>query len=246
VRVVDLLFAVLALDIHVDHARLQRAGAIKREHGDDVFEAVRLEPRQQLTHALGFELEDTERVAALEKVVGRRILEADLGPVDRDAVLLAHHRLGFFEDRQRLEAQEVHLEHADVFEVGHLPLRRDVVAVAIQRHELVERLVGEHDARGVGGCVAAETFEAHADVEERLVHLIRLAHLLQLGVRLDGFTQRCAGAIGHLLRDLVDLGERDLHRATDVADHTTRSHRAEGDDLRDVLDPVFVTHVFDD
>ena len=54
-----------------------------------------------------------------------------------------------------------------------------------------------------------------------------------------------SSAGGNLLGDLVDVGERHLEHAADVADHRLRLHRAEGDDLRDVLAAVLARDVVD-
>jgi hypothetical protein len=54
---------VLAVDEVVDHARLHGAGAVERDGGDDVFEAVGLELLAHLAEALRFHLEHAEGVA---------------------------------------------------------------------------------------------------------------------------------------------------------------------------------------
>ena len=48
------------------------------------------------------------------------------------------------------------------------------------------------------------------------------------------------------LRDLVGVGVGDVHHARHVADDGPRLHRAEGDDLRDVLAAVLARDVLDD
>ena len=45
---------------------------------------------------------------------------------------------------------------------------------------------------------------------------------------------------GNLLGDLVDVGERHLEHAADVAHDRLGLHRAERDDLRDVLAAVLL------
>ena len=49
----------------------------------------------------------------------------------------------------------------------------------------------------------------------------------------------------HQLGQLVDLAERHLQHAADVAHHAARQKRAEGDDLRDLVGAVPVAHVAD-
>ena len=48
---VDLLAAVLAVDVGVDHAAVERAGAVEGEDGDQVGEAVGLHLDQQVADA---------------------------------------------------------------------------------------------------------------------------------------------------------------------------------------------------
>ena len=56
---------------------------------------------------------------------------------------------------------------------------------------------------------------------------------------------RRGGVLGHQLGQPVDLAERHLQHAADVAQHAARQERAEGDDLRDLLGAVPVAHVAD-
>ncbi len=96
----DLFLAVLAAREHLDHARLERARSIEREDGDQVLETVGLDATEELFHALGFELEDAQRVAARQQAVRRRITGRKRIEVRRDAALLAHVRERSLEDRQ--------------------------------------------------------------------------------------------------------------------------------------------------
>ena len=65
-RIIPALAAMFAVDVTVHHSALQRAGAIEREHGDQVADMVGLHALEQLAHAVGFQLENTLGVAALE------------------------------------------------------------------------------------------------------------------------------------------------------------------------------------
>ena len=88
VRVRRLLAAVLAVDVVVDHAAVERAGAVQGEQairsrmlsGFIRFSSSRMPSRFELEHALG--------VAALEQLVGLRVVERQLEQVDVDAARL--------------------------------------------------------------------------------------------------------------------------------------------------------------
>ena len=70
-----LLAAVLAVHISIDHAAVERAGAIKREDGDEVREAVGLHLHEEVADAGAVELKDPLGLAALEEFVGRLVVE---------------------------------------------------------------------------------------------------------------------------------------------------------------------------
>ena len=72
---------MLDVDVLVDHAAVERAGAVEGEDGDQVGEAVGLHLDQQVADARAVELEDALGLAALEELVGLRVVErqADRG-----------------------------------------------------------------------------------------------------------------------------------------------------------------------
>ena len=99
------------------------------------------------------------------------------------------------DDRERREAEEVHLEHAGFLERVHVVLRDDdrassPLAVAPpapvadvlgggreDRDVVVERARRDDDARRVDAGVARESFERDRVVEELLVALVALVEL---------------------------------------------------------------------
>ena len=68
--------ALLAFDEVRDE--VHRAGAIERDDGDDVFEPVWLETREQVAHAGTFQLEYAGRFAGGEQRKGLWIVEGQL------------------------------------------------------------------------------------------------------------------------------------------------------------------------
>ena len=81
---------------------------------------------------------------------------------------------------------------------------------------------------------------------EQLLDLrVALLHLPQRLALLERLVERHVERRRDLLGDLVDVGERHLEHAADVAHDRLRLHRAEGDDLRDVLAAVLPRDVLD-
>ena len=166
---------------------------------------------------------------------------------------------GVVDDRERLQAQEIHLEHTYVFEAVHVVLRDvhrlggvSVPAVLprldTDRHVVVERPWCDYDTRGVYRRVPGETLEGHGVVEELLVSaalLVQVLHFLELGDRLfdgEGLPRR----IGDHLRDPVGLGRLHAEGSTHVTDHRAGLHRPERDDLADRPLAVLLLHILDD
>ena len=75
-QAVDGLLAVLAVDVGRDV--VHRAGAVERHHGDDVLEAVGLQPLEALAHARAFQLEHADRVGLGQQLVGLAVVERQL------------------------------------------------------------------------------------------------------------------------------------------------------------------------
>ena len=74
----DPLPSPLALDEVVNHAALDRAGAIERIQRREVFHSARLVAPQHIAHALGFKLEDAGGVAVVENsFIGRMIVQGN-------------------------------------------------------------------------------------------------------------------------------------------------------------------------
>ena len=66
VQAIDRLLAVLAVD--VGRNVVHRARPVERDHGDDVFEPVGLQPLEAFAHARRFQLEDADRIGAGQQI----------------------------------------------------------------------------------------------------------------------------------------------------------------------------------
>ena len=137
--VLDLDAAVLAVDVVVDDAAAQRTGPVQRVQRDQVLETLRLGLAQRVAHARALELEHAVRLAVLEQLIGLRIVERQLLEVDLVARRLLDVLDRVVEQRERAQAQEVHLQEADALDLLHRPLRRDfafVLLALVERREL--------------------------------------------------------------------------------------------------------------
>ena len=126
-----------------------------------------------------------------------RVVERQLVQVDLLAARLLDQPHGVVQQRQRAQAEEVHLEHADLLQVAHDPLRRDhrlvalaaaVVALAddaLQRHVIGQRAVGDDDAGGVRAGVAVGPFQLAGDVDQLADLRVAVVLALQVGALLE-------------------------------------------------------------
>ena len=155
----DGLLPVLPLDKRRDV--LERPRAVQRVHCDEVAEHRGLQILEVLLHPRGFVLEDADGLAALEELVGLRVVEREAVRVEVDAVAVLDIAYCVLDDGQGLQAQEVHLEEAGVFGDGVVKLRARHVAVLSDCHRHVVGDVGRRndDATGVDAGVAEAAFE---------------------------------------------------------------------------------------
>ena len=144
---------MLAIDEVVDHAAFERARAIQRDGGDDVFETVGLELLEDFAKARGFELEHAGGVAARNHLVDVGVFlrnEVDVKRLIRGALRVDELDRGL-NDRERLKAQKVELDQAGLLGLFHRELADNFAVLAAKtRHVVPQRLFGNHHARGMG------------------------------------------------------------------------------------------------
>ena len=158
------VFPCLRDDEVVDHAALERARPVERVQRDQVVEPLRLRLPQQFAHARALELEHAIGLPVAEQLVGLCVVQRDRVDVEVDA-------LGAFDlvervadERERAQAQEVHLQQADALDLLHRPLGDDFVFLTlVERDELGERPRRDHDARRMHRGMAGHAFEPLRD-----------------------------------------------------------------------------------
>ena len=267
----DPLPAELARDVAIGHARVERAGADQRVRGDQVVEAVAAHGAQLVHRQIRLELEDAGGAAARQHgvdvgVVHRHVVHGvrGVGLAGSGVAQGAQPRLDrphcIVDDRERLEAQEVHLEHPGVLEAVHVVLRDNVRPLAVarrsvpappvlraDRHVVVQRPRSNDHAGRVHRRVPRQTLERHGVVEEPPVPFVRFVERLHLLNAVDGFADGVALArlIGDHLRDPVGRARLEPENASHVADDRAALHGPEGDDLPHGIAPVLAPHVLD-
>ena len=250
VWVADAVAAQLAVDEDEVHARVEGPGAEQRVACHQVVEPIALHVAQRVGRERRLELEHAGGAPRAEQPVHRGILEVERVHVERRPVPLAHHGDRVVDHGQRLQAQDVDLQHPDLLEPHHVVLRDDGVRHLGRDADgdvLRERTRGDHDARGVHRGVPGQALDARAEVEHLTDPLVLLGGRAQVGHLLGRFreAQRVGRARRDRLGEPIHVSHLEAQRAGDVAERRPRLQRPEGDDLAHGLPPVARAHVFD-
>ena len=121
---------MLAVDEIRNHAALDGAGTIERVQRAEIFDAVGLIAAQDVLHAGRFKLKDAAGEAGAEDfLVGLRVIERKVFEDDFFAAIFFDELQRLFDDGQRGEAEEVHLQQSELFEAEHVVLRHDFLFV---------------------------------------------------------------------------------------------------------------------
>ena len=247
----------VALAARVRRDLVHRARAVERDERDEVVELGRAHLLERLLHALGLELEDADRVAAAQHLVRLRVVERQrrhVGPLAGRAGDDVERVLDHVEVAQ---PEEVHLQQAERLDRLHRVLRDDAVdAVAVlvgrvrvgelDRDDVGQRAVGDHDRGGVDRGVAHDALEAAGDVHDlprRRVAVVggaqRLAVVQAVLEARRAAHDRVRDQLGEAIAGAVVVPQD----PGGVAGRGAREHLAEGDDLGDRLAAVLVGHV---
>ena len=266
VQVGDLLPAVLAVRVVGVHVRRHRTGPVQGDEGGDVLELGRRQRPDEGPHGATLQLEHADRVGPTQQFVGGFVGQVDVVDVDLDATGAPDQLERVGDDVEVAQAQEVHLEQAELLDAVHLVLgddrrlfdRHAGLGLALDRQVLGQRLLGDHHRGGVDAVLASQPLEPLGDVDDLpglgvgRVHLAQLdGHLVavdELGVLLQAGVQRGVAAHHQRRHGLGDLVAHDVG----LAEHPRRvAHRGpgldrrEGDDLSDVVTSVALRGVAD-
>ena len=243
VRVGDVL-AVLAVDEHVDHPRLQRARPVERETAITSSKQSGLSRARSLrmpsdsswnTPSVSPAMRSSKTAVVKRKLVHHRRLEAAAPDVLQALV----------DDRERAKPQVVHLEEAELLELGGGELGRDVVPVPAEGYEVHRGARRDHDARGVGGAGARCPRGGWSTGRAPSTRVPGPCTPEGPGRRRSPWRGAERRGPRGSLRDLVDLRERKVEGLAHVTHHGARRHGPEGDDLGDAVAAV-LARVLDD
>ena len=222
-----------------------RTRAVERGDGVDVVDGRDADLAGRALHAAGFELENADGFARVEQLIGLRVFEPEFFEVEDGIGGAAHvfHRVG--EHGEGLEAEKVHLQQAELADRVHVELHGDVAFLRGQRHEVVQRLVGDDNAGGVFAGVAHHAFEHEALVDDFFGDRVAVVFALQLGGFLERIFERDVQLVGDHLGQTIGLGEGQVVHAGDIAHHHLGPEGAVGDDVGHAGVAVFLAHVVD-
>ena len=245
-RVLDERAIVLRAAVGADV--LHRTGPIQRDERHQLGDAVRPQLLDRAAHARRLQLEDAERIALTEHLERPRVAIRQRRQVDRHAVSAGDDLDGAAEDREIREAEEVHLEQANLCDLRHGELRRRdrrLVAArrALERHVLRERLAGNDDAGRVRAGVPRNALEPARRIDQAADLRLGLVRARQLGALVECLAERHVQCVGNEAGDSIDLAVAHAERAARVADRRLRAERPERDDLRDAVVPVLLRDV---
>ncbi len=245
-QVGDRLLAVLAADVGRDV--VHRARPVERDHGRQVVDGRRAQLADVAPHPRGLQLEDAGRLPGREEFERLRVVQRDVVQIDLHLALGADQVHGLAQDRQVGQPEEVELEQAQRLDGVHLVLGHERVAVGrlLERHQLGQRLAADDDARRVRGGIPCDALEVSGEIDDPLDRGIRVHLLAQGRCDLQGLVQLDAELVGDRLGDAVHLAVAVAQDAAHVADGGPGQHRAEGDDLGDVVLAVLAPDVGDD
>ncbi len=253
----DGFLAALATDVHLVHPRVERPGTHERAARDEIVEPVGAHRADQVRGERRLELEYAGRAAGAQGAVRGLVVERERLEIGDVAAARLDGREGVVDDRERREAEEVHLQHAGLLERVHVVLRHHHAFVAVSsgalrvlradRDVVVERTGRDDDSRRVNSRVARQPFERDREVEQLPVPFVALVELAHFGNFLDRFLhrEREVRLIRDQLRDRVGFGGREAEHAADVLDGGARLERPEGDDLAHAVATVLLAHVVD-
>jgi hypothetical protein len=151
------------------HVRRHGPRPVEGHQGGDVVEAGGGQGPHERPHGAALELEHADRLAPAEQGEGVVVVEVDVVDVDLGCRVRFDQLEGVsVDDVEVAQAEEVHLEQAQVLDPVHLVLGDDrsvlrVLAglgLALDGQVLGEGLLGDHHRGGVDAVLAAQALEA--------------------------------------------------------------------------------------
>ena len=160
--------------------------------------------------------------------------------------MLSDHLHRVIQNRQVPQAQEVHLQQAQLFQGRHGVLGDHQIVVGRQGNILINRLSGDHHARSVGGGIAGHPLHLSGQVHQPTHPLISLVEIRKAFGQRQRLVQCHFQIKGHLLCDVVHLGIGHVQHPAHISNSSLGLHRAKGDNLGHVVLPILPGNIVND
>src|SRR5579884_1283362 len=225
-RVADLLTVAMSLEGLSRHASTHAAGVVISPQPLDEIVPLHKSNKDEITTQ--YAMDDLEKI----------------GLIKMDFLGLT--TLTILHDERR-QAQKIHFDEADLFQIVHRILGGDFILIAlVERDDFIERLRGNNDAGGVCRGVPRQALETHCNCQKVRHARVILSQLPQLGRLLKRLRQGNVQSVWYQLGNAVHFSKGHVERAPRISNDRFGAHRPEGDDLADVLAAVFLRDVVDD
>src|SRR3989475_2034318 len=148
-RILDRLASLTAANVRIDHVPLEWTGPDDRNLDHDVREVARADARQRLRLRAALHLEESDRVDLADEVIARGIVERQGTQLEQLPVARVDVRDRVLHKRERAQAEQIHLDKAEVLDVALVELHDVAVRHrrTLDRHGVDERQRGnEHPA----------------------------------------------------------------------------------------------------
>ena len=209
---------------------------------------IRFHFRKQVANTARFQLEHTFGLTTLKQLEGRFILQREVQNINSLARRLFDQVDRVAQHRQRLQAQEVHLQQPGCLDIVHRPLSNDILFArhSPQRHVVRQRSVTDHHRCSMRPNVSRQTFKLFCEVQQFGDFRIAFVDRPQFLAGFDGFFKCDSQLVWHHPSNLIDSRQGNPKCTPDVLDGCPSLHRAEGTNLRDALFAILFLDVLHD
>ena len=218
---------------------------IQGHNGGEIFNGRGLHAHAHPGHTCRLHLEHALGLPLGQHGVDVGIVIRNVGHGERQ-LRLPDLRFRLGNHRQVPQAQEVHLQKAQLLNGGHGVLGHHRVVIFGQGHVMLHRKLGDHHPGSVGGGIPGHALQGPGGVDEVPDPVVPVIHLLQLGGGFQSLVQGDVGGgryqLGHHIR--LPIGE--VQRPAHIPDGAPGGHGTEGDNLGHMVGPILLHHVFND
>ena len=159
--------AVTAGDKVLRHTRAQGTRTVESHERNQILKAFRRQIHNQLRNARRLQLENAGRFAATEHLAGFLIMQRNIVDIHNLACRLLDELDAVTNNRQRAQAEEVHLQQAQLLHLVFVILRNHAAVTALlQRHIVAQIARCDNNTCGMRARVARQALDAARQVDE--------------------------------------------------------------------------------